>query len=487
MEQSSQPSGFNAQRQAPSSTTVQALPDPRRRELLLGLSVVTLFAAFFAISIQDSEAAAVYRGAGVLVLLVGLIATKAVPDHVAALAFFVVSVGAVGIAPEVAFSGFYAGASWLIFAGSIIAVALTDSGLSARLAHRLLGFVGRSYASVIATIAVGCIVLAFLLPSTAARIMLLIPIVLALAESLGYGPRSKGRTGMVIAALTLSFLPCASILTSGNRTLAMVGLAQTLYDIEFRYSDFLLLNFPVLTTALVILMAGLLVWRYHEPPRETGSGLGIATPSHHSQKAVLAIVLCALVLWTTDFLHHVSPAWIGLAAVVALLVGPSRDLPLMAKAKLEYWLMFVAFISLGGVITATGLGAQIGETLVSIAGLAPADSTISMIQNLGAISLISIGINLAATNLAGPVVLLTLAESIAAASGLSVQATLIVMMPSFAICPLAFQAPIFLIAMRMAGLPLKELNICLLIISGLTLGVLIPLQFLWLWTIGVLP
>lgn len=149
--------------------------------------------------------------------------------------------------------------------------------------------------------------------------------------------------------------------------------------------------------------------------------------------------------------------------------------------------MFVAFISLGGVITQTGLGTWMGEVLVSVAGLEPGTSLADRLWNLGAISLISIGINLAATNLAGPVVLLTLAESIAAASGFSIETTLIVMMSSFAISPIAFQSPIFLVAMRVADMPLKELNICLLIIAGITVSMLIPIQLLWLWTIGVLP
>jgi di/tricarboxylate transporter len=458
----------------------------RRVESWLGFGVLAGVAVLFGLSIQDQAAAPLYHGGALLILLVGLIATKAVPDHVAALTFFVIAVGVAAIPPKVAFSGFYAGASWLIFSGSIIAVAITETGLSTKVARAVLGLVGSSYASVIVTIAVVCLVLAFLLPSTAARILLLIPIVLALADRLGYGPRSKGRTGIVIATLTTSFLPCASILTSGNRTLVMAGLGETLYGIKFAYSDFIIWNFPVLTLLVVVLISGLVVWRYREPPSTAGQPLDMEAPRDPSQKIVLGIVLCALALWATDFLHHVSPAWVGLAAVVAFLVGPTRNLALFDKARFDYWLMFVAFISLGGVITETGLGARMGEVLVSVAGLEPGVSFAAELWNLGAISLISIGINLVATNLAGPVVLLTLADTIAVASGLSVKTVLIVMMPSFAISPIAFQSPIFLIGMRVAGMPLRELNVCLLIIAGITVTVLIPLQFLWLWAIGVL-
>jgi di/tricarboxylate transporter len=421
-----------------------------------------------------------------VILLVGLIATKAASDHVAALTFFVVAAGVAAIPAKVAFSGFYSGASWLIFSGSIIAATLTETGLSARIAHTIFSRIGNSYASVIAFIAIVCLLLTFLLPSTGARIILLIPITLALAERLGYGPQSKGRTGMVIATLCLSALPCISVLTSGNRTLVMAGLAETLYGLEFGYSDFIIWNFPVLTFLLVIFISGLVIWRYREPPVVAEQIASTAFLQDPLQKFVLGISLLTLALWMTDFLHHVSPAWVGLAAVVAFLVGPTRPLALFEKAKLDYWLMFVAFISMGGVITETGLGAQMGELLVSLVGLEAGDSITNKLYNLGAISLISIGINLSATNLAGPVVLLTLADSIAAASGFSVETTLVVMMPSFAITPLAFQMPILLIGMRLAGLPLKELNLSLLIITGLTIIFLLPLHFLWLWTLGII-
>jgi di/tricarboxylate transporter len=451
-----------------------------------GYAVMAFVAVLLGLSALDEPAAQLYHGGALVILLVGLVATKAVPDHVAALIFFLVAVGITAIPPKIAFSGFYTGASWLILSGSIIAAALTESGLSARIAHTIFGRVGNNYAAVIASIAVVCVSLTFLLPSTAARILLLVPIILSLADRLGYGPQSRGRVGMVIATLCLSALPCISVLTSGNRTMVVAGLAETLYGLKLRYSDFLIWNFPVLTFLLVLLISVLVIWRYGEPPVVAEQTSDAALIQDPLQKFVLRISLCTLALWMTDFLHHVSPAWVGLAAVVAFLVGPTRNLALFEKARFDYWLMFVAFISMGGVITETGLGARMGEVLVSLAGLEVGDSITNKLYNLAAISLISIGINLSATSLAGSVVLLTLADSIAAASGFSVKSTLVLMMPSFAITPIAFQMPILLIGMRLAGLPLKELNVSLLIITGITIIFLLPLHFLWLWSLGLI-
>jgi hypothetical protein len=68
----------------------------------------------------------------------------------------------------------------------------------------------------------------------------------------------------------------------------------------------------------------------------------------------------------------------------------------------------------------------------------------------------------------------------------SVQGTIIAMMTSWLIFPFAYQAPVILAAMRMADVPLKELNICLLMITAIALLAVIPLQFVWLWTLGLI-
>jgi hypothetical protein len=263
--------------------------------------------------------------------------------------------------------------------------------------------------------------------------------------------------------------------------MGVIGAAQSLYGISFKYTDFLIWNFPLLSLLMTVILSLLIIWLFAEPanPKPAPEKRG---PLDGRQKAVLAITLCTVALWLTDFVHGLSPAWIGLGAAVLCLYGPCRSMSFSERVKFGNWLIFVAFISLAAILGHTGLGGWLGTTLVDMAGLEPG----ALVWNLAAVTVIGILVGLVTTNLAGPIVLATLAEPIAQATGWSVEGTLVAMMPSWSVFPLAYQAPVILVAMRMTGVPLKYLNYCLLLLTGFALSVVIPLQFVWLSFLGVL-
>src|SRR3546814_8786458 len=76
-------------------------------------------------------------------------------------------------------------------------VCSSDLGLGESLARMLVARIGRSYLTVLAGLALGCIGLSFLMPSVMGRVLLLVPIVVALSDSLGYAEGSRGRAGIV--------------------------------------------------------------------------------------------------------------------------------------------------------------------------------------------------------------------------------------------------------------------------------------------------
>src|SRR5262249_441595 len=86
--------------------------------------------------------------------------------------------------PHVVLSGFVSQAWWLVFGGSIIAIAVQTTGLGRRLAGALFARSGGSYSRAVAAVALAAVGLAFVMPSTNGRILLLTPIVLAFAEHL---------------------------------------------------------------------------------------------------------------------------------------------------------------------------------------------------------------------------------------------------------------------------------------------------------------
>src|SRR5215469_972866 len=106
-------------------------------------------------------------------------------EPLTSLVFFLLAVGFHVAKPEVVFSGFFSSAWWLVFGGSITAMAVQTTGLGRRLADFLFGRVSGPYWHAVAAVAAVTVGLAFVMPSTNGRILLLTPIVLAFAERLG--------------------------------------------------------------------------------------------------------------------------------------------------------------------------------------------------------------------------------------------------------------------------------------------------------------
>src|SRR6185312_7243705 len=117
------------------------------------------------------------------------------PEPSATLLFFLLAMLFHVAKPGIIFAGFQSAAWWLIFGGSITAAAVHATGLGQRLARLLFGRITRSYYASVAAVAVAAIALAFVMPSTIGRVMLLSPIVGAFADRLGLTPGRPGRHG----------------------------------------------------------------------------------------------------------------------------------------------------------------------------------------------------------------------------------------------------------------------------------------------------
>ncbi len=156
--------------------------------------------------------------------------------------------GALGFSvapPEIVFSGLRSSAFWLVVGGVVIGVAAERTGLGRYLAHFFTRRLDASYLQLIAGIVVGAVALAFLIPSSMGRLVILMPIVLGLADNLGLKPGSKGRTGMVLATTFGTFYVPLTILPANLPNVVLAGVSDTLYDLSITYGVYLLMNFPV--------------------------------------------------------------------------------------------------------------------------------------------------------------------------------------------------------------------------------------------------
>lgn len=417
--------------------------------------------------------------AGVLtVVVVFFWALGVFQEPTTTLVFFLLAV-ILGIAtPSVVFSGFQSPAWWLVFAGSITGIAVKVSGLGDRLATCVFTKFASSYTGYVAAVAFASVALGFFMPSTTGRILLLIPMVLALCERLGLDAESNGRTGLILTAAAASYMPTASILPANIPNGVLLGTADSLYGISIQYGSYLLLHFPVLGLLKTSLLVFLVVKLFPENVVRPVVAIESAGRVTKREKALSIVLLSSLILFCTDALHHISPAWISLAAAIICLL-PTTGI-ISAKELNERMhitpLIYVAgFLGLGAVMVETGVGALISTELLALAGMAPQERD----TNILIVSLLYAAIGLVTTLPALPAILTPLAESFSQASGLSMNAILMLQVPVFSTVFLPYQSPPMIIAMHLGGVSLRAGTKLCVVLALLTVMLLLPLDYAW--------
>jgi len=449
------------------------------RHLIAGLiAVIALGVAAFGPGAGDAPAIL-----GLILLTIGLLATSAIPEYLTALLFFALAM-IFALAPAgVVFSGFESAGLWLIFGGLVLGVAVHTTGLGARLAHRLAPVFGASYTGIIFGTLLSGMVFGFLMPSSLARVVLLLPITLALAKRLGFTVDSRGYKGMVLAAGLGCFLPTFAVLPANVPNVVLLGIAEELYDAPLSYGYWLLLHFPVLGLLKAGAIGALIVALFPDRPRTEDRGPAPG-PMTAAERRLAVVLVLALAGWMTDFLHGISPAWVSLSAAVVVmfpgfgLFGP-RDFAKIDFAPLIY---VAGILGLGALIADSGWGAQLGAAIAQVPSLGPDQP----LGNFATLVATGIGVGLGATLPGVPAVLTPLAAELAEATGLTVQSVLMLQVPGFSTPLLPYQAPPLIVAMQLAHMRAGEAIKLVLAIALVTLVILLPLDYLWWRALGAI-
>jgi Sodium:sulfate symporter transmembrane region len=325
--------------------------------------------------------------------------------------------------------------------------------------------------------------LGFLMPSSMGRAILLMPITLSLAAGYGFKPGSNGHIGVVLAAAFGCHVPTFAVLPANVPNLVMVGAAETLRHESTSYGQYLLLHFPVLGFLKTAVMIPLIVRFWPDTPRPAAEAARALGAMRTGELQLSFLLGAALVLWATDFLHHVNPAWISMAAA-AILLMPAIGL-VDRKAFSEQInfgsLFYVAGImGLGAMVNKSGLGARLAEALLTVLPLAPGHDVTNFISLAGISTLVSM-----LTTLPGaPAVLTPLAGEMAHASGLPIEAVLMSQVLGFSNPVLPYESPPLVVAMQLGGERLASAQTLCLWLAGVTILVLLPLDFLWWRLLG---
>lgn len=423
--------------------------------------------------------------AGLLFICIAFWATSLVPAYWPALGLFAFAT-ATQLAPtQVIFSGFQSSTFWLLFSGMVFGAAINHTGINSRATRLLMLILGNSYQGTIIKIALFAMGLAFLIPSGVSRVVLLIPIIVSLADHFGYDSDSNGRKGMLLAAAFGTFLPAFSILPANAPNMLLSGMTEALYDAPLSYGEYLLLHFPILGFGKLIMTIGVILWLFPDKAPNQAVQATIEKSAMTKIETRLLIVLCTcFAFWFTDSLHHISAGWIGLIAALACL-WPS--LGLMAKNSIDKdiqygTLLFAAgIIGLSAIIAYSGLGNILVNYLTDVIPF----SANAPLLNLSLLTFISTCVAVV-TNLAGvPAIMTPMAEHLANITGLSNHAVLMTQVLAFSNVLLPYQAPPLITAIALGNLSISAVTKVCLATFVLTSMVLLPLNFLWWYALGM--
>lgn len=306
-----------------------------------------------------------------------------------------------------AMSGFSSGAVALVGSALFLAAAVTMTGLDRRIALSILSRVGTETRHVVVgTILVG-IVLAFVVPSTTARVACLVPIILGIAAAFGASKRSAFTGMLMITTVQTASIWNVGIKTAAAQNMVAIGFIEKALGETISWLEWLIVGAPLsilMSVALYFVMTRMMPPEVKQVPggREAISkALADMGPMQPSEKKLLAISLMLLALWATEDVFHEWDTSTITVAGIALMFLPGIGIMTWKDAQPKIpWGTLVLLgvgISVGSALLQTKAAAWLADVIVAEVGIEQA----TPLFILGAMSLFLIVIHLGFANASG--------------------------------------------------------------------------------------
>lgn len=426
------------------------------------------------------------RVAALTLFLIVFWATNTLPPFLPVLIFFAVAMIFDVIPPSLAFSGFTSGAIWMVFGGLVIGAAVKQTGLATRIADMIISRFGGSYRGLVAGVIMLGVLISFFIPSSVGRVVMLVPIAVALADHYQFAPDARGRYGIILAMVYGTHTPSFGILPANVPNLLFAGTVESVWGEIIAYGTYFFLHFPVLGLLKAGLIFVLITVMFRDQlPQATDAKATRKQPMSADAKRLSVIMIVVLLLWGTDFVHGIAPSWVALGAAVILLLP---RVGILSAASFNQHVSYATLIFIAGVI---GLGAVIaGSGLVDLMTSA-VEQWLPLSQDQPILNFIVLSLTATLTSVVGtvptvPALLVPLADSLSRLSGLPLMTVLMTQVVGFSTIFFPYQAPPLLVGAQLGNVKMG-LAIRFTIVLGLaTLVVLLPLDLLWWILLGYL-
>ena len=335
-----------------------------------------------------------HRMLAILAFAVILWMTEAVDYAVSAILIAALMAFLLGLAPSVAnpkvllgtsgaltlaFSGFANTALVLVAAALFLAAAMTATGLDRRIALNILSRVGtRTSNVVIGTILVG-FVIAFMVPSTTARVACLVPITLGIIAAFGVNKRSAFASMLMIVTVQTASIWNVGIKTAAAQNMVAIGFIEKTFGKTITWLDWFIAAAPfgvLMSIALYFVMTRMMPPEVAEVPggvegiKKSLADLG---PMKASEKKLLALSLILIGFWATEGILHRFDTSTTTITAVALMFMPGIGIMRWKEAQPKIpWgtvILFGVGISLGTALLQTQAATWLANIVVAEFGL----------------------------------------------------------------------------------------------------------------------
>ncbi len=256
---------------------------------------------------------------------------------------------------------------YIVLGGYMIATAVENSGLGKRIAYYFILHYVNSFTSIVAAGYVLGLILSFMIPHPWPRSFMIMAVMGMIIKATNLPPKQAASIGLSVFA---GSVPVSMILLTGDSAINVV--AMNFAGMEASWLKWALyMGVPGIIASLLTFFMHITLFK---PPADFKiekdeiatqlKGLGAMS---RSEKTVLSWVVLAIVFWATDFLHHIHPGWIALAAGIGLSlprVGDVLKAPDWNKFGLGTLFFLTAALGIGSVGAVTGMNKWLASVLL---------------------------------------------------------------------------------------------------------------------------
>ena len=306
---------------------------------------------------QGHHALALFTGIFILYL------TEAVPLAVTSIAVapLAVLMGVAKIGP--ALSSFASSSLFLMFGAFILAAGMIETNLAKRLTYLILKAVGSSTRQITIGVVLTNIMLSFLVPSSTARVAILLPVCISVIELFKGEGRTKFGANLLLTLTMTNCTIAAGILTATVPNPVIIDFIQKAGGPTISYMEWLKIGFPPALLMTIITWAFIQIL-FKPEEKEIPGGASYVTkslnemgPMKYDEIYTLVVFLLVVVGWATGKIIKIDTTTICMAGSLLLFIPKFGVLKWkQASPHINYSILLVVGggIGLGTLLMKTG-------------------------------------------------------------------------------------------------------------------------------------